>query len=213
MNIITEGIYEQGGSPLYRRLFGYEPLKRLIDIFGAMFLLSILSPLMVFVAICIRRTSPGKALYTQRRVTKGGMVFTMYKFRSMRHDSEVATGAVWAEEDDPRVTKVGAFIRKTRIDELPQFINVLKGEMSIVGPRPERPMFTAEFNRTIPGFTKRLTVKPGLTGLAQVNGGYEMSPSEKLSHDLQYIQNLTFSLDTKIMVKTLKVIVTGDGAR
>lgn len=116
-------------------------------------------------------------------------------------------------KNDPRITKVGVFIRKTRIDELPQFINVLKGEMSIVGPRPERPMFTAEFNRTIPGFTKRLTVKPGLTGLAQVNGGYEMSPSEKLTHDLQYIQNLTFSLDTKIMVKTLKVIMTGDGAR
>ncbi|MGE6630243.1 sugar transferase [Bacillus sp. NPDC077027] len=186
--------------------------KRLID-FVLSFIGAILStPIILLFAILIKLETPGPAFYIQERVGKDGIYFRLWKLRSMRIDAENG-GAKWAQKNDPRVTRIGSFIRKTRIDELPQFINVLKGDMSIVGPRPERPMFTAEFNRSIPGFTKRLTVKPGLTGLAQVNGGYEMSPSEKLEYDLHYIQSLTFSLDTKIMVKTLKVIVTGDGAR
>lgn len=116
-------------------------------------------------------------------------------------------------KDDPRVTKVGSFIRKTRIDELPQLINVLKGEMSLIGPRPERPVFTQQFNEEISGFEKRLIVKPGITGWAQVNGGYDISPEEKLSLDIYYIRNLSILTDIKIIFKTVKVVITGDGAR
>ncbi len=121
----------------------------------------------------------------------------------MRMDAE-KNGAQWAQQNDPRVTKVGAFIRKTRIDELPQFINIIKGDMSIVGPRPERPNFTAQFDQEIPGF---------VTGWAQVNGGYEISPSEKLVLDIEYIENGSLAMDIKILFKTVKVVVTGDGAR
>lgn len=122
-------------------------------------------------------------------------------------------GAQWATKNDPRVTKVGAFIRKTRIDELPQLFNVLKGDMSLIGPRPERPMFTAQFNEEIPGFIDRLQVKPGITGWAQVNGGYDITPREKLELDRYYINNMSFWLDLKIILKTIKVCITGDGAR
>src|SRR5699024_7760636 len=114
-------------------------------------------------------------------------------------------GAKWALANDPRVTRVGKFIRKTRIDELPQVINIIKGDMSLVGPRPERPMFTAEFSKEIPGFTKRLSVKPGLTGWAQVNGGYDITPEEKLNLDLYYINNKSLKTDLSILFKTIKV--------
>lgn len=130
----------------------------------------------------------------------------------MRQDAEKG-GAKWAEVNDSRVTRVGAFIRKTRIDELPQFISVLKGDMSIIGPRPERPMFTEQFDKEIQGFKNRLLVKPGLTGLAQVSGGYDITPAEKLKYDLRYIENLSFLLEVKILLKTVKVVLTGEGAR
>jgi lipopolysaccharide/colanic/teichoic acid biosynthesis glycosyltransferase len=130
----------------------------------------------------------------------------------MKIDAE-KSGAVWAQKQDPRVTRIGAFIRRTRIDELPQLFNVLKGDMSMIGPRPERPVFTEKFQSEIPGFTQRLAVKPGLSGWAQVNGGYDMTPKEKLIFDLYYIRNLTFMLELKIMLKTCKVVLTGDGAR
>jgi lipopolysaccharide/colanic/teichoic acid biosynthesis glycosyltransferase len=130
----------------------------------------------------------------------------------MKIDAE-KSGAVWAQKQDPRVTRIGAFIRRTRIDELPQLFNVLKGDMSMIGPRPERPVFTEKFQNEIPGFTQRLAVKPGLSGWAQVNGGYDMTPKEKLIFDLYYIRNLTFTLELKIMLKTCKVVWTGDGAR
>jgi len=135
----------------------------------------------------------------------------MYKLRSMYENAE-ENGAQWAEEDDPRVTKVGKFIRRTRLDELPQLFNVLKGDMSLVGPRPERPIFTYQFNEQIPGFINRLQVKPGLTGWAQVNGGYKLTPAEKLEYDLYYIENRTIWLDIKIMLKTIMVVLTGKGA-
>lgn len=122
-------------------------------------------------------------------------------------------GAQWAQKNDPRVTKVGAFIRKTRIDELPQLWNILIGEMSLVGPRPERPLFTAQFNEEIPGFIDRLKVTPGLTGWAQINGGYDISPEEKINLDRYYINNQSYWLDIKIVLKTVKVCVTGNGAR
>ena len=130
----------------------------------------------------------------------------------MRVNSET-NGAIWAEKNDPRITKVGKFIRKTRIDEIPQFLNILKGEMSIIGPRPERPTLTMEFNDQIPGFINRLVIKPGLTGYAQVHGGYDISPEDKIKEDLYYIKNRSVFLDFSILFRTVKVIFTGEGAR
>ncbi|MEH7748946.1 sugar transferase [Neobacillus drentensis] len=190
----------------------YLYLKRAYDIFLATLGLIIALPIVLLFSILIVLETPGSPFYVQERMGKNGKRFMMMKLRSMRMDAE-KEGAKWAEVNDPRITKVGAFIRKTRIDELPQLVSVLKGDMSIIGPRPERPFFTAKFNKEIKGFENRLIVKPGLTGLAQVSGGYDMSPREKLQYDLAYIQNLTFSLEVKIMVKTFKVIFTGEGAR
>jgi len=190
----------------------YLYLKRAYDIFLATVGLIIALPIVLLFSILIVLETPGSPFYVQERMGKNGKRFMMMKLRSMRMDAE-KEGAKWAEVNDPRVTKVGAFIRKTRIDELPQLVSVLKGDMSIIGPRPERPFFTAKFNKEIKGFENRLIVKPGLTGLAQVSGGYDMSPREKLQYDLAYIQNLTFSLEVKIIVKTIKVIFTGEGAR
>ncbi|WP_260871570.1 sugar transferase [Bacillus sp. X1(2014)] len=190
----------------------YLYLKRAYDIFLATVGLIIALPIVLLFSILIVLETPGSPFYVQERMGKNGKRFMMMKLRSMRIDAE-KEGAKWAEVNDPRITKVGAFIRKTRIDELPQLVSVLKGDMSIIGPRPERPFFTAKFNKEIKGFENRLIVKPGLTGLAQVSGGYDMSPREKLQYDLAYIQNLTFSLEVKIIVKTFKVIFTGEGAR
>ncbi|MFP5111888.1 sugar transferase [Bacillaceae bacterium C204] len=190
----------------------YLYLKRAYDIFLATVGLIIAIPIVFFFTILIVIETPGSPIYVQERMGKNGKRFKMMKLRSMRMDAEKG-GAKWAEINDPRITKVGAFIRKTRIDELPQLVSVLKGDMSIVGPRPERPFFTEKFNKEIKGFENRLLVKPGLTGLAQVSGGYDISPREKLKYDLAYIQNLTFSLEVKIILKTFKVIFTGAGAR
>lgn len=135
------------------------------------------------------------------------------KLRSMYSDAELKSGAMWAQKNDARVTKVGSFIRKTRIDELPQILNVLSGEMSLIGPRPERPNFTDEFSESVPGFEKRLTIRPGLSGWAQVNGGYDVTPAEKLADDMYYIEHVSFKLDALIVFKTIKTVFTGDGAR
>ncbi|EHA32392.1 N-acetylgalactosaminephosphotransferase [Bacillus subtilis] len=183
-----------------------------MDIWFALIGLAIALPMIAVFSILICLETPGPAIYTQERVGKGGKPFKLYKLRSMKIDAE-KSGAVWAQKQDPRVTRIGAFIRRTRIDELPQLFNVLKGDMSMIGPRPERPVFTEKFQNEIPGFTQRLAVKPGLSGWAQVNGGYDMTPKEKLIFDLYYIRNLTFTLELKIMLKTCKVVWTGDGAR
>ena len=156
--------------------------------------------------------SPGNPFYVQSRMGFMGKEFNLIKLRSMRTDAE-KNGAQWADKNDPRITKVGRFIRKTRIDELPQIFNVLKGDMSIIGPRPERQIFVEEFVKYIPNFPKRLEVKPGLTGWAQVNGGYEITPEEKLRLDLFYIENRRFLLDVKIVLRTIQIIFTGEGAR
>jgi lipopolysaccharide/colanic/teichoic acid biosynthesis glycosyltransferase len=190
----------------------YLYLKRVFDILVSATGIIFTLPIVVLFAILIVLETPGSPFYIQERLGKDGKCFKMIKLRSMRNDAE-REGAKWAELNDSRITKVGSLIRKTRIDELPQLIFVLKGDMSIVGPRPERPIFTAKFNREIKGFSNRLMVKPGLTGLAQVNGGYDISPKEKLQYDLEYIQNLTFSLELKIILKTFKVVLTGEGAR
>ncbi|RBP37822.1 sugar transferase [Garciella nitratireducens] len=190
----------------------YNVVKRLIDIFLSLLGVVIGVPFIIIFGILIKLESSGPIIYTQERVGKDGKVFNIYKLRSMRKDAE-KNGAQWAKKDDPRVTRVGKFIRLTRIDEIPQLFNILKGDMSIVGPRPERPNFTLEFNKEIPGFINRTIVKPGLTGWAQVNGGYDMSPREKLQYDLEYIRNQSLWLDIKIIFKTFKVVLTGEGAR
>jgi exopolysaccharide biosynthesis polyprenyl glycosylphosphotransferase len=190
----------------------YYIVKRAIDIILCLIGLVIALPIMVIVGIAIKIESKGPIIYKQERVGLEGRTFTIYKLRSMYIDAE-KNGAQWACKDDPRVTKVGRFIRKTRIDELPQLINILKGDMSIVGPRPERPILTYKFNEEIPGFVNRLQVKPGLTGWAQVTGGYELSPKEKLEKDMYYIENQSLWLDFKIMFKTIFIVFNGDGAR
>src|SRR5699024_8366291 len=154
----------------------------------------------------------GPITYKQERLGKYGKRFYVYKLRSMRIDAE-KYGAQWADKDDPRITRIGKFIRKTRIDEIPQLFNILKGDMSIIGPRPERTLFTMEFNDEIPGFINRLAVKPGLTGWAQVNGGYDITPREKLEADIYYIENRSFLMDMNILFKTVKVVLTEEGAR
>ena len=190
----------------------FDIYQRVLDIVLSVIGLLIGIPLMVIFGILIKVEDNGPITYKQERLGKGGKKFYIYKLRSMRTDAE-KFGAQWAEKDDPRITKVGKFIRKTRIDEIPQLFNILKGDMSIIGPRPERPSFTEEFNQEIPGFINRLAVKPGLTGWAQVNGGYEITPREKLIEDIYYIENRSVLLDLKILFKTIKVVLTGDGAR
>lgn len=190
----------------------FDLYQRILDIILSLIGLIVGIPLMFIFGIFIKIEDKGPMTYKQERVGKNGRVFYIYKLRSMRTDAE-KFGAKWADKDDPRITKVGKFIRKTRIDELPQLFNILKGDMSIIGPRPERPSFTAQFNEEIPGFINRLAIKPGLTGWAQVNGGYEITPEEKLKEDMYYIRNRSVSLDIKILFMTVKVVLTGDGAR
>ncbi|QSB49335.1 exopolysaccharide biosynthesis polyprenyl glycosylphosphotransferase [Parageobacillus toebii] len=190
----------------------YPYVKRFLDILLSLLALPIAIPIILIFAVIIKLETPGPVFFLQERVGLHGKYFKVIKLRSMGVDAE-KNGAQWATKNDPRVTKVGAFIRKTRIDELPQLFNVLKGDMSLIGPRPERPMFTAQFNEEIPGFIDRLQVKPGITGWAQVNGGYDITPREKLELDRYYINNMSFWLDLKILLKTIKVCITGDGAR
>ena len=190
----------------------FDVYQRVLDIVLSIIGLLVGIPLIAIFGILIKIEDNGPITYKQERLGKGGKRFYIYKLRSMRTDAE-KFGAQWAEKNDPRITKVGKFIRKTRIDEIPQLFNILKGDMSIIGPRPERPEFTQEFNEEIPGFINRLAVKPGLTGWAQVNGGYDITPQEKLVEDIYYIENRSILLDFKIILKTVKVVLTGHGAR
>jgi len=189
-------------------------IKRLMDFLVALVVLIIGSPFMVLVGFAVRLDSKGPAFYRQKRIGYLGREFTLYKFRTMRVDAEVETGAVWATPDDPRVTRFGRFLRKTRIDELPQALNVLVGDMSLVGPRPERKVFVEEFSQMIPFYTRRLNVKPGITGWAQIRQGYDTSIDdvrEKLQYDLFYLENMSISLDFKILLNTLWVMVSAKG--
>ncbi|KRF53045.1 UDP-phosphate N-acetylgalactosaminyl-1-phosphate transferase [Bacillus sp. Soil531] len=190
----------------------YLTLKRILDIVFSIAALVVTFPIIFLFVVLIKLETPGSAFFLQERVGYRGKYFKVIKLRSMGVEAE-KNGAQWATQNDPRITKVGSFIRKTRIDELPQLVNILKGEMTLIGPRPERPVFTAQFNDEIPGFIKRLQVRPGLTGWAQVNGGYEIEPKDKLLLDLYYIKNQRMILDLKILLKTVKVCITGDGAR
>lgn len=190
----------------------FDMYQRILDIVGSLGGLLVGLPLIVIFGILIKIEDNGPITYKQERLGKGGKKFYIYKLRSMRTDAE-KFGAQWAQKEDPRITKVGKFIRKTRIDEIPQLFNILKGDMSIIGPRPERPSFTEQFNQDIPGFINRLAIKPGLTGWAQVNGGYDITPEEKLKADIYYIEHRSFLMDMNILLKTVKVVFTGEGAR
>jgi lipopolysaccharide/colanic/teichoic acid biosynthesis glycosyltransferase len=218
-------------------------IKRTIDILGAGIGLIILSPLFALVGLAVKLDSDGPVFFVQTRVGRNrrtvsrrvnpfvmseerrnrdrrkkdlfGKPFAVYKFRSMVNNAEKKSGPIWATQNDPRITRVGAFLRKTRIDELPQLLNVLRGEMSLVGPRPERPVFVEKLSQDISDYPKRLNVKPGITGLAQVTNGYDTSVSsvkEKVRHDLHYINNWSLLQDVRILLKTVIVVVTGKGA-
>ena len=188
--------------------------KRAMDIVVSLIVLIVNLPLMLIIAILIKLDSEGSIIYSQKRVGRRGKEFTLYKFRSMIKDAEAQTGAVWAEKDDQRITRFGAFIRKTRIDEITQFFNVLKGNMSLVGPRPERKVFVDQFIKKIPLYTRRLNVKPGITGWAQVKHKYDESLDDvkvKLSYDLHYLENISLRFDLKIMLLTISVMLLGKG--
>ncbi|MFZ5590684.1 MAG: exopolysaccharide biosynthesis polyprenyl glycosylphosphotransferase [Bacillota bacterium] len=182
-------------------------LKRMIDLLIALSLLVLLFPLFIIISILVKFDSPGPVIYRQQRVTLGGQIFWLYKFRTMRVDAEAETGPVLATRDDPRITRVGKWLRRTRLDELPQLWNVLKGDMSLVGPRPERPEFVRLYQKQIPGYNLRHTVRAGLTGLAQVSAGYELPVEEKLKYDLAYINSWNLWEDIKIIFKTLRTIM------
>ena len=183
-------------------------LKRTLDIVVASLAILILWPVMLITAVIVKLDSPGPAIYSQVRVGRFGKEFKVHKFRSMRQDAEAKTGPVLAGENDPRITKFGHFMRATRLDELPQLFNVLKGEMSIVGPRPERPFFVEQFIKEKPEYAYRHNVKPGITGLAQIAGKYNTTAYDKLVYDLIYIQNVSVIYDLTLMLQTLKVLIT-----
>ena len=191
---------------------GYLFIKRLADFLLAFIGLAVLLIPMLIIALVIRLDSPGPALFMQERLGKNGKPFIMVKFRSMRMDAE-ANGPQWAQKNDYRCTKVGKFLRHSRLDELPQLVNILMGEMSFVGPRPERACFYDEFETYIPHFRQRLLVRPGLTGHAQVNGGYELKPEEKIVYDLEYIANRSIRMELKCIWRTVLVVFSHDGAR
>jgi exopolysaccharide biosynthesis polyprenyl glycosylphosphotransferase len=188
----------------------------MFDIAVGVILTTLTLPLMLVTAAAIRLDGPGPVLYRQERTGLHGKTFTLFKFRSMATDAEAAGKPRWAEQRDPRVTRVGAFIRASRIDELPQLFNVLRGEMSMIGPRPERPVFVDELAKVIPFYNHRGYVKPGLTGWAQVSYPYGASVDdarEKLAYDLYYVKNRSILLDMVILLSTVRVILFREGAR
>jgi exopolysaccharide biosynthesis polyprenyl glycosylphosphotransferase len=193
-----------------------EPFERLVkrgfDIVIASFCLLLLSPLMLAIAAVIALHCPGPVFYLQDRVGRGGKTFRLIKFRTMVPDAERECGETFAQPDDPRVTRLGGVLRRFRLDEVPQFFNVLKGDMSFVGPRPERPGFVRAFSENLPGYNERHKVKPGMTGLAQVRGYYDTAAQNKLRYDLAYIYNYSFSLDLLILLETIKVILIRRGS-
>ncbi|HSL90558.1 MAG TPA: sugar transferase [Ignavibacteriaceae bacterium] len=189
-------------------------LKRLLDIVISFILLLISLPAVIISAIAIKLDSKGSVFFKQERSGMNGKSFKMVKFRSMYQDAEKLTGPVWSQKDDPRITKVGRIIRKLRIDEIPQMYNVLKGEMSLVGPRPERPFFVEKLSEQIPYYKRRLKVRPGITGWAQVKHKYDESIEDvkiKLRYDLFYIENMSIRMDMKILFRTIFVVIFGKG--
>jgi lipopolysaccharide/colanic/teichoic acid biosynthesis glycosyltransferase len=188
-------------------------MKRIFDLTAAVLLLVLSLVLWPFIALAIKLGSRGTVFYTQRRVGRGGRIFSLIKFRSMVMNAE-ENGAVWSQADDPRITKTGRAMRRLHLDELPQVLNVIKGDMSLVGPRPERPEFLAKIKAKIPEFDRRHEVKPGITGWAQVNLSYAASLEDsrkKLAYDLDYIRRRGFFFDMKILLKTVHKVLAGPG--
>lgn len=197
-------------EPTHNR--GYLFTKRLIDIIASVVAGIVFIAPMFLIAVAIRVDSRGTVIFKQERLGINGKPFIMYKFRTMYMDAE-KYGPQWAERIDWRCTRVGRLLRKTRLDELPQIWNILRGEMSIVGPRPERAYFYDQFETYIHGFCNRLVVKPGLTGWAQINGGYDLKPEEKIVFDMEYIEKQSFMLDVECILRTVRLIFTHEGAR
>lgn len=188
-------------------------LKRSFDLLFSAFVLLITFPIFILIALIIKLTSKGPIIYKQERVGLDGKTFQVYKFRTMYVDAEKNTGPVWAKKDDPRTTKIGRILRRTSLDELPQFFNVLKGDMSVVGPRPERPYFVEQFKDIVPKYLDRHLLKTGITGWAQVNGLRGQAPiKERTKYDLYYIENWSMAFDIKIILKTIKAILFGKDA-
>jgi len=209
------------GIPLIDIMPGHMPLweqvvKRIFDVFVAVTVLTLASPLLLIIAIAIKLDTKGPVLFIQERVGRNGKPFKVIKFRTMVQDAEVETGPVWAVEDDPRITKVGRILRHLRLDEIPQAINILKNEMSLVGPRPERQYFVDQITELYPLYPRRHQVKPGITGWAQVKQGYDTTLEAsrlKLKYDLFYLENISLRLDFKIIMYTIYVMFTGSGSR
>jgi exopolysaccharide biosynthesis polyprenyl glycosylphosphotransferase len=213
--VTSEGRLVNDVSGQRRDTVWYEVSRRTLDVIGSLLLLAFAVPLLLLVAFLIRVDSTGPVLYRQSRVGLHGRIFTMLKFRSMRVDAEVA-GPCWATDRDPRMTRIGAFIRATRLDEVPQLLNVLRGEMSLVGPRPERPHFVQQLAAIIPRYNERTHVLPGITGWAQINYPYGASVEDaraKLAFDLFYINNRALLLDLRILLRTIPVVLFRIGAR
>lgn len=239
LSLKNRGVQVQDGNDVYESITGKVPIesirlswllfspgshasgiflvyKRVASVVISIVGLLVSLPLLPFVILAIKLSSPGRVLYSQSRVGRDARVFRCYKFRTMRSDAEADTGPTWAADDDPRVTPVGRFLRKARIDEIPQLINVLKGDMSLVGPRPERPEFVAALNEKIPYYHLRHSVRPGITGWAQILYKYGSSvedAKEKLRYDLYYIKNRSVGLDLLIFLNTIKIVLVGRGAR
>lgn len=189
-------------------------VKRLLDVVVSLVVLIIGLPLWIILTLLVRLTSHGPAIYRQKRIGRHGKPFTMYKFRTMKNNAEAGTGPVWAQANDPRYTALGRWVRKTRLDEVPQFVNVLRGDMSLVGPRPERPYFVEKLTREIPLYNRRHRVKPGITGWAQVKWKYDTSLDDvrqKVKYDLFYIENMSLKRDFQILFRTIYTALRGSG--
>ena len=200
-------------SLVLRRRFTFvkEVMDRVLALIGLICFL----PVLCVLAVIIKLTSPGPVFFVQQRVGKGGRIFGIVKLRTMVTDAERATGPIWAQENDPRITPIGRFLRRTHLDEVPQLINVIKGEMSLVGPRPERPVFVEQFRYQIPHYEVRLSVKPGITGLAQICHTYDETLKDvrkKLAYDLMYVRKMCLMVDIAILLLTLRRL-NGAGAR
>lgn len=187
------------------------PLKRLLDLTAGSVLLLLSLPVLGISALAVKLTSPGPVLYRQVRMGRGRKPFTLLKLRTMQVDSEPESVEVLAQPGDPRLTRIGAVLRRFRCDEIPQLLNVLQGSMSLVGPRPERPGFVQRYLKEVPGYAERFSLAPGLTGLAQVNGDYHSSPQNKLRYELAYMANWSLWLDLSILLRTIKIVVTSRG--
>ena len=202
----------QIAKPVLRQKKLYLITKRAFDIVCSFLGLLFLAIPMLIIAWIITIDSPGAPIFKQERLGINGKPFVIYKFRTMRLDAE-RNGPKWADEQDPRCTHFGQIIRRTRLDELPQLYNILCGDMSFVGPRPERAYFYREFAKYIPGFANRLLVTPGLTGYAQINGGYSLKPEEKIIYDMEYIERQSVALDIECLIKTVHIVFSHEGAR